>query len=55
LACSKDFRSIAFPVVASGSGGRSREWALSLVLDALWTIHYEGRVVAVRYAKREAA
>jgi hypothetical protein len=30
-------------------------WWLSLMLDALSTLHYEGRVVVVRYAKREAA
>jgi O-acetyl-ADP-ribose deacetylase (regulator of RNase III) len=55
LARSRGFRSIAFPVIGSGSGGRSREWALSLMLDALSTIDYEGRVVVVRYAKRDSA
>jgi O-acetyl-ADP-ribose deacetylase (regulator of RNase III) len=55
LARSKGFRSIAFPVVGSGSGGCPQERALSLMLDALSTIDYEGRVVVVRYAKRGAA
>jgi O-acetyl-ADP-ribose deacetylase (regulator of RNase III) len=49
LARAKGFRSIAFPVIGSGSGGFSEESAIALMRTELESLDYEGRVVIVRY------
>lgn len=47
------FQSVAFPIIGSGSGNRSRQWALDLMLDEFKQIESPARVVIVEYAKTE--
>ncbi len=43
------FRSIAFPIIGSGSGNRRRDKALAVMLDAFQRIDVDADVVIVRY------
>ena len=45
------FRSMAFPLIGSGSGNRGKRWSLRLMESALETIESEIRVVIVKYEK----
>lgn len=49
LATEKGFRSIAFPIIGTGSGSFDEEQALTLMVETLEGIEYEGRVIIVRY------
>lgn len=43
------FQSVAFPIIGSGSGNRSKEWALNLMLDEFKKIESSARVVVVEF------
>jgi O-acetyl-ADP-ribose deacetylase len=45
------FESVAFPIIGSGSGNRSREVALPYMLDAFMTVQTRSRVLVVKYGK----
>jgi len=45
----RGFQSVAFPIIGSGSGNRSRETALRIMLDAFAMIEATARVVVVRF------
>jgi O-acetyl-ADP-ribose deacetylase len=45
------FQSVAFPLIGSGSGSRSRKKVLSLMLEALAPIESSARVVIVEYER----
>ncbi len=49
---SKRYQSAAFPIIGSGSGNRSREKALSYMLEAFDEIHSASDVRIVRYIRR---
>ena len=55
IAQRKEFGSIAFPIIGSGSGRFSQETALQLMREELNALDYEGRVVIVRYRARGTA
>lgn len=48
------FRSIAFPIIGSGSGNFNEEQALKYMNKALDNIVYDGLVIFVRYANEKA-
>ena len=52
LARERGYRSIAFPLIGSGSGGRRREKVLAIMLDELNSIEFDGEVRLVRYQKQ---
>ncbi len=43
------FGSVAFPVIGSGSGNRSKQWALDLMLDELKQLSTAARVIIVEF------
>jgi O-acetyl-ADP-ribose deacetylase len=45
------FQSVAFPIIGSGSGNRSRQWALDVMLDEFKSIESGARVAIVEYVK----
>ena len=45
------FRSVAFPIIGSGSGNRSRDKALAVMLDAFQPIDSDAEVIVVRYRR----
>jgi O-acetyl-ADP-ribose deacetylase (regulator of RNase III) len=47
------FQSIAFPIIGSGSGNRSRKKALQLMLDEFYLIDSKARVMIVEYQRAE--
>lgn len=47
----KGFNSIAFPLIGSGSGSRSKKWSLTLMNNALETIDSKAKVIFVEYRK----
>jgi O-acetyl-ADP-ribose deacetylase (regulator of RNase III) len=49
LAKTKGFRSVAFPLIGSGSGGGGEEQVRHWMLDELRQIEFEGLVVVVEY------
>jgi O-acetyl-ADP-ribose deacetylase len=51
LAKQKDYRSIAFPLIGSGSGGRKAEQALEWMQQELANIEFDGEVRLVRYKR----
>lgn len=51
LAKDKQFQSIAFPILGSGSGGVNEQIALSVIVDELSKQEYNGRVVVVQYKR----
>jgi len=50
----RGFQSVAFPIIGSGSGQRSREAALKMMLDELAGIETEAEVRIVRYVRGDA-
>jgi O-acetyl-ADP-ribose deacetylase len=52
LAQEKGFRSIAFPVLGSGSGGVDEQTALKVMTDAFQSLTYEGMARIVRYQSK---
>ena len=44
-----DYKSIAFPLIGSGSGNRGKEWSLNLMLKAFEEIESNANVIIVRY------
>jgi O-acetyl-ADP-ribose deacetylase (regulator of RNase III) len=51
LASERDFRSIAFPVIGSGSGGFRRDRAEAIMTEELRSLDIEMEVRIVRYRK----
>jgi O-acetyl-ADP-ribose deacetylase (regulator of RNase III) len=51
LAAEAGHRSIAFPVIGAGSGGFKESAALSLMLETLRSIEFEGEVRIVRFRR----
>lgn len=47
----KDFASVAFPLIGSGSGNRGREWSKNIMLNAFSAIESKARAVLVQYDK----
>ncbi len=47
----RGFGSVAFPIIGSGSGSRSRAWALKLMLDQFGWIDSSASVRVVQYRK----
>jgi len=45
----KNFESVAFPLIGSGSGNRGKEWSLNLMTGALESINSNAQVVFVSY------
>lgn len=45
------FRSVAFPIIGSGSGNRSRKRALEVMLEAFTPLHSPATVVIVAYRR----
>ena len=45
----KGFKSVAFPLIGSGSGNRGKEWAFKLIYDTLDTIESDAKVIIVKY------
>jgi len=45
------FSSVAFPVIGSGSGNRSKQWALDLMLDEFKKLDSSAHVVVVEFVK----
>lgn len=44
-----DYKSVAFPLIGSGSGNRGKEWSLNLMLKAFEEIESRSKVIIVRY------
>jgi O-acetyl-ADP-ribose deacetylase len=51
IAGSHGFRSIAFPVIGSGTGGVAEDVAVAAIEEAVGRHAFAGRVVLVRYAR----
>ena len=49
LASEHGYRSIAFPLIGSGSGGANRDRVLAYMLDELRKIQFDGEVRVVRF------
>lgn len=46
---SQNFKSVAFPLIGSGSGNRGKDWSLNLMNNALESINSTAKVVFVKY------
>ncbi len=49
IAEEQGFKSIAFPLIGSGSGNRGKEWSLKIMLSTLKLIDHKTKVVIVKY------
>jgi O-acetyl-ADP-ribose deacetylase (regulator of RNase III) len=49
LVAENNFKSVAFPLIGSGSGNRGKEWSLNLIDSALGKIETTSRVIVVSY------
>lgn len=47
----KRFRSVAFPLIGSGSGNRGRAWSEAHMVKALETIDSDAKVLIVKYGQ----
>lgn len=47
----KDYNSVAFPLIGSGSGNRGRKWSLEVMLYTFKTIKTNASVFIVQYEK----
>jgi len=45
----KNFQSVAFPLIGSGSGNRKKDWSLKLMTETFATIKSPAKVVIVHY------
>ena len=45
------YQSAAFPLIGAGSGNRSEDWSMALMLEAFASIESQARAVIVRYRK----
>ena len=52
LATKEDFKSIAFPLIGAGSGGRKKEKVLAWMQEALTSLEYDGDVRIVVWRHR---
>ena len=48
----KGFKSLAFPVIGSGSGNRSKKWSLDLMLDEMEKLSSDAKVYIVEYSEQ---
>ena len=46
-----DFKSVAFPLIGSGSGNRSRDWSLNIMLEAFETIESDADIRIVYFER----
>lgn len=53
LAAEKGFKSIAFPLIGSGSGGFEEEAAIKIMVDALSDMEYAGAIRIVRLLRSD--
>lgn len=51
LARERGYRSVAFPIIGSGSGGGWRAAALAIMINALREVEFDGEVRIVRYRR----
>lgn len=51
LANAQGYRSIAFPLIGAGTGGKKAEQVLAIMQDALRGVEFDGVVRIVRYRK----
>lgn len=47
----KQFKSVAFPLIGTGSGNRNKNWSKKIMLDEFNRIKTESRIVIVEYDK----
>ena len=47
----KSFKSVAFPLIGSGSGNRGKKWSLKIMNNALESIDSRAKVIFVDYGK----
>ena len=47
----REYASVAFPLIGSGSGNRGQEWALELMLGTFSSIDSNAEVILVRFRK----
>jgi len=47
----RGFRSVALPLIGSGSGNRSKNWSRKLMESALETIDSKAKVIFVEYGE----
>ena len=45
----KGFKSVAFPLIGSGSGNRGKEWAKEIIFNTFIKIESDARVIIVEY------
>ncbi len=43
------FKSVAFPLIGSGSGNRGKDWSYELMLNAFESIQSKAKVIVVKY------
>jgi O-acetyl-ADP-ribose deacetylase (regulator of RNase III) len=48
---SNGFKSVAFPVIGSGSGGKNVKWALNIMVEEMKSIVSEAKVMVVVFGK----
>ena len=51
LAKTRDYKSIAFPLIGAGSGGSNGAEVLKWMIDELSRIEFDGEVRVIRYKK----
>ena len=51
LATQHEFKSIAFPLIGAGTGGRKPEAVIEMIQDELWKISFPGEVRIVRFRR----
>jgi O-acetyl-ADP-ribose deacetylase (regulator of RNase III) len=51
LAKTRDYKSVAFPLIGAGSGGKDSAEVLKWIIDELSRIEFEGEVRVIRYKK----
>lgn len=49
LARSEGYRSIAFPLIGAGTGGKKAQWVVTVMRDELKRIDFDGEVRIVQY------
>lgn len=46
-----NFKSVAFPLIGSGSGNRKKEFAKNIILETLKNMESKAKVIIVEYKK----